>query len=168
MTLLISNNVKTHSKTLRNQKILIEVIWWVFTCILIILVLLPVWNNVPDYPFFGANIFFIAGAVTFTRYIFLLPTTLIARTKWIKVIIIATACISFFVMSTALSDFRNFLDERGLQTLVTHLHVHEQTDLIQYIKREMVFFGVASVIAAIVLSLRMFISLWRMRNRGTV
>jgi hypothetical protein len=71
-------------------------------------------------------------------------------------------------MTTGLSDFHNFLEVEGLQTLVDHLHVNEQTRIINYIKNEMVFFGVASIIAGIALPLRMIVSLWRMRNRGTV
>lgn len=151
-----------------NQKLKVELIWWVFTILLICIVLLPVWRNAPDFPFFAENVFFIAAAVTFTRYIFLLRTTLIARTKWIKAIIIGVAAILFFVMTTGLSDFHNFLEERGLQTIVTHLDVEKQTSVIRYIQREMIFFGVASILAGIALPLRMIISLWRMRNRGTV
>ena len=155
-------------ENISNQKLKVELIWWVFTILLICIVLLPVWRNAPDFPFFPENIFFIAAAVTFTRYIFLLRTTLIARTKWIKAIIIGVAAILFFVMTTGLSDFHNFLEERGLQTIVTHLDVEKQTSVIRYIQREMIFFGVASILAGIVLPLRMIISLWRMRNRGTV
>ena|SRR3990170_6319772 len=151
-----------------NQKVKVELLWWVFTIILICMVLLPVWRKAPAFPFFAENIFFIVVFVTFTRYIFLLPTTLIAHTKWIKVVVIAIAAIMFFVMSTGLSDFHNFLEEKGLQTIVTHLHVREQTSVINYIKSEMIFFGVASIISVIVLPLRMIVSLWRMRNRGTV
>ena len=81
---------------------------------------------------------------------------------------IAIAAIMFFVMSTAMSDFNNFLEEKGLQTLVTHLHVEAQSNVINYIKSEMIFFGVGSVIAGIILPFRMLISLWRMKNRGTV
>ena len=71
-------------------------------------------------------------------------------------------------MSTALSDFRNYVDERGLQTLVNHLHVTKQTRIIEYIKNEMIFFGVGGIITGIILPFRMIISLWRMRNKGTV
>jgi hypothetical protein len=153
---------------LRNEKLKVELIWWIFTTIIVIAVLIPIWRNVPSFPFFAENIFFIAAFVTFTRYIFLLPTTLIAKSKWIKVFIIAISAILFFVMTTGLGDFHNFLEERGLQTLVTHLHVTKQTSVINYIKSEMIFFGVASIIAGLILPIRMIVSLWRMRNRGTV
>ena len=152
----------------RKHKIIVEVMWWLFTFILVIIVLLPIYLKVPLFPFYYQNILLITCFVTFTRYIFLLPTTLIARKKWIKVFIIAISAILFFIMTTALGDFRNFFDEEGLQTLVGDMNVKEQTRMMHYMKSEMVFFGVGSIIAGILLPFRMIISLWRMRNRGTV
>lgn len=150
------------------QKAVLEILWWFFTGLVVIIVLYPIWEKVPKYPFFLQNTFFIIALITFSRYIFLLPITLIARLKWIKVFIIAVAVLFFFIMSTALGDFRNFLDEKGLQTLVSHLHVTEQTRMIHYMKNQMIFFGVGSIIAGIILPMRMIMSLWRMRNKGTV
>ena len=150
------------------SKFLHEVLWWLFTILVILIVLFPIWDNDIDFPFYVQNAFLIAIFSTFTRYIFFLPITFIARMKWIKVAIILSAVIFFFIMSTALSDFRNYVDERGLQTLVNHLHVTKQTRIIEYIKNEMIFFGVGGIITGIILPFRMIISLWRMRNKGTV
>ena len=155
-------------KELTQQKIKIEILWWVFTGVLILGVLFPIWLKAPLFPFFIENTILIAAFVTFTRYIFLLPSTLIARLKWIKVIIIAVAAILFFVLTTALGDFNNFLEEEGLQTIVPHLHVKEQKRMMNYIQNEMIFFGVGSIISGVILPFRMIVSLWRMRNRGTV
>lgn len=145
-----------------------EGIWWVFTLLIVCIVMLPIWLHVPAFPFDAQNILLILLFVTFSRYIFFLPLTLIARKKWIKVAIILSSVLFFFILSTALGDFRNFLDEQGLQVLVTHLHVTEQTRLMTYMKNEMIFFGVGSIITGIMLPLRMIVSLWRMRNKGTV
>lgn len=153
---------------IQQQKLKIELIWWLATLILVVIVILPIWRDAPEFPFFVQNIYFIVAFVTFTRYSFLLPTTFVAHFKWLKLVFIAIAAILFFVMTTALLDFHNFIEERGLQTLVSHLHVEKQTRTINYIQSEMVFFGVGSILAGIALPLRMIISLWRMRNRGTV
>lgn len=155
------NNVNRH-------KVLAEILWWICTLIIIVIVLFPIYDNAPTYPFFYQNALLIAVFITFTRYIFFLRITFLARLKWIKVAIIAAAAIFFFIVSNSFSDFRNFVDEKGLQTLVDHLHVTKQTRIISYIKNEMVFFGVGSIITGILLPIRMIISLWRMRNKGTV
>lgn len=146
----------------------LELLWWFFTAVIIGLVMLPVYFNVPAYPFWKENVLMIVLFITFSRYIFLLPLTFIARMKWIKVAIIAIAVLFVWVMSTTISDIRNFMDEQGLQTLVDHLHTTLQTDMIRYMKNELVFFGVGSVITAILLAMRMIVSLWRMRNSGRV
>ena len=155
-------------QNLRKHKINVELIWWLFTFLLTAVILLPIWMNAPLFPFFFQNFILIAAFITFTRYIFLLPITLIARQKWIKVFIIAVSAILFFILTTALSDFHNFLDEQGLQTLVEHLNVNAQTRMMNYMKSEMIFFGVGSIISGIILPFRMIISLWRVKNRGTI
>ena len=150
------------------HKLVAELLWWIFTAIIIVIVLVPIRESAPTFPFFFENVLLIAVFITFTRYIFFLPITFLARMKWIKVAIIAGAAIFFFIVSNALSDFRNFVDEKGLQTLVDHLHVTKQTSTINYIKNEMIFFGVGSIITGILLPIRMIVSLWRMKNIGTV
>jgi hypothetical protein len=150
------------------QKIIVELLWWVLTFLVIIIVLFPIWEYVPTFPFVYQNALLIAALITFSRYSFLLPITFLARMKWVKLFLILSSVLFFFILSTALGDFRNFLDEKGLPTLVTHLHVEEQTRMITYIRNEMIFFGVGSIIAGIVLPFRMLISIWRVRNKGTV
>lgn len=150
------------------HKIIAELLWWIFTAVVVILVLFPVWKNTIDFPFYVENAMLVIVFITFTRYIFFLPISFIARLKWIKVFIILSVVLFCFILATALGDFRNYMDEKGLQTLVTHLHVTRQTSVMTYIKNEMIFFGTGSIITAILLTFRLIISLWRMRNSGRV
>src|SRR5690606_3853698 len=131
--------METTTVSSKRLKWIAEGLWWLLTAVVVIAVLLPIQLNVPDYPFIIPNIFFIAAFVTFARYIFFLPISFLARAKWIKVFIIAISALLFFVMTTALGDFRNFLEEKGLQTLVTHLHVTEQSSMMNYMKSEFLF-----------------------------
>ena len=150
------------------EKLTVELLWWVFTFVVVSIIMLPIWTEAPGFPFSFQNILLIVFFITFTRYIFFLPLTLIARAKWIKVGIILSAVLFLFVTATAMIDFRNFMDERGLQTLVENLDVQLQTRRINYIKHEMIFFGMGSLITGVMLPMRMIRSLWRMRNKGTV
>ena len=150
------------------EKLTVEILWWVFTMVFVCVIMWPIWRDVPGFPFTFQNILLIVFFVTFTRYIFFLHLTLIARKKWIKVAIIAWAGLFFFITATAMIDFRNFMDEKGLQTLVSHLEVEDQTRRMKCIKQEMIFFGVGSIITGILLPMRMIRSLWRMKNTGRV
>jgi hypothetical protein len=152
----------------RKQKIKAEITWWLLTAAVTILVLSPIWLKVTAYPFYWQNILFIVIFITFARYILLFRLSLIAHTKWLKVFIILSSVLFVFVLMTAMQDFRNYMDERGLQTLVDDLNVYQQTRIIRYIKQEMIFFGVGSIITCILLPMRMIVSLWRMKNSGRV
>jgi hypothetical protein len=149
-------------------KLRLEGLWWCFTAVAVIAVLLPVWMCTRDYPFYTANALYIIIAITFSRYTFLLRQTFLAPLFWPKLVIMALAAIVVFILITSLGDFSNYLDEKGLQTIVDHLPVKQQFGVMRYIKGEMVFFGVASIGSAIILPLRMLISVWRMRNTGQV
>lgn len=152
----------------RKHKLNAELTWWILTAIVIGLAFAPIWLLVPDYPFYWQNALFIVIFITFARYTLMLRYTFIAHTKWLKLIIILSSVLFVFVLMTALQDFRNFMDERGLQTLVDDLGVYQQTRIIRYIKHEMIFFGTGSIITAMLLPVRMIISLWRMKNSGRV
>ena len=146
----------------------LELIWWIATGIVVLAVILPILLQTHNYPFYFPNILFVVISITFTRYTFFLRHTFLANMMWPKLLIIAASGISVFILILALGDFTSFLDEKGLQVLVDHHPVQKQYRIMKYIQGEMTFFGVASVISAVVLPLRMLISVWRMYNRGTV
>lgn len=155
-------------QALSKNKIIAEILWWLFTIIILLIVLFPIWDHKIPFPFYPQNALLIILFITFSRYTLFLPISIIAKTKWLKVIIIGMTVLFTWVVSTSVSDFRNFMDEQGLQTLVEHLHVTKQTSLMRYMKNEMIFFGTGSVISCVLLAMRMIVSLWRMRNTGKV
>lgn len=152
-------------ETHRRLKGRLEWIWWLFTIALVALVLLPLWINEIQFPFYLANILFIAIFVTATRYIFLLKHTWLAQNKWVKYIIIALGVVSVFVIVTLMGDFNNYLEEVGLQEVVNHMHASRQYAMIRYIQGEMLFFGVGSAVAVALLPFRMIMSIWRIYNQ---
>ena len=64
--------------------------------------------------------------------------------------------------------FQTFLDENGFEGLVGDLPFGKRENMAKFIRAEMLFFGVGSVISAIILPFRLVISVWRTRNKGTV
>jgi len=147
---------------------ILEGLWILVTLLVIAIVLVPIREGAPDYPFFLQNALFIAAFITFSRYFFFLPITPLAGRKWIKLGLVLGSVILVFVLATALGDYRNYIDEIGLQVLVGELPVAHQTWFVEYMKNEMVFFGVGSILTAILLVFRLIVSLWRMRNTGRV
>lgn len=153
--------------TLKNKSVL-EFIWWLFTAIIVVAVIFPIWNNLTTYPFLTVNIVFIVVFITLTRYVFLLKHTILAKTQGIKVGIVLISIPIIFMLIEGLSGFQNYLDEEGLNKFLPSMNLDEQQIMINYIKSEMLLFGVGSIIIAIIFPFRMVISVWRNRNTNNV
>ena len=150
-----------------DKRISLELYWWLFTLIIVVAILFPILNKLPDYPFLLPNIVFIVTFITFTRYMFLLEHTFLAYQQRLKVAIILVSAIIIFYLISEINTFQTFLDEEGPDTLVNTLPTSQQRSMASYIRSEYLFFGVGSVIAAVVLPFRLMISIWRNYNRGT-
>lgn len=146
----------------------LEVIWWIFTIIFAAGVTYPVISKVKNYPFLMVNIIFIIVFITFTRYIFLLKHTFLAKQQILKTAIVLISVPVIFMLINQINLFQTFLDENGFDGLVGDLPFGEREAVAKFIRAEMLFFGVGSVISAILLSIRFVISVWRVKNRGTV
>ena len=153
-----------------NQKqslsFLLEAVWWIVTLLVVGVVLYPIYSKAgATYPFFKGNILFIVVFITFTRLIFLLKHTFLANMEKVKLAIILFSAIIVFLLVNQLNLFQTYLDENGPDSFLGHLPIIEQSNLDGYIRKEMLFFGVGSIIAAILLPFRMLISIWKGRNR---
>ena len=154
--------------------LLLELVGWIVTAVILVFVLFPIAKAYKDFPFWTENILFIVTFVTLTRTIFLLKHTFFARIWSIK-FILAIACIPFvFFLIGSLYDVQAFLDGNGLYALGDNdllkepLAEAEMRSLVEYVRNELFFFGTGSIIAAFIFPFRMIISVWRVRNRGTV
>ena len=144
-----------------------ELIWWVVTLVLLLIMLLPIYLSNSKYPFWIQNAIFVVVFVTFTRYIFLLKHTVLRFAQWAKVVVLI-ACIPLaFNLVQWLNAFHQFTDEIGVQALFANLSEKDQSRMVEYTKAEMTFFGVGSILATIVMPFRMLISFWRTFNKGT-
>ncbi len=155
-----------------NQKksltILLEVIWWVATAVAAFALVYPIDRALPVWPFQNWNLAFIVVLITFTRYIFLLQHTFLAKRQVLKVALILLLLPVTFMLVSGLHSFLNYVEEQSWDQLTDHLPPDEKRAMESYIWGTMVFFGAGSIVAAPVLAGRLFMSVWRTRNRGTV
>lgn len=146
----------------------LELIFWVFTAIITAVVLLPILTSVENYPFLFINIVYIVAAVTVTRYLFLLRHTFLARRQHLKVAVFFLFIPFIFYLIQELNHFQVFLDEEGLDAVVGNLPYEQRNNMMDYIRNQMILFGVASIVASVALPFRLLASVWRLRNRGVV
>lgn len=142
----------------------LELLWWMITAVIAVLIFWPIVSKLPDYPFFWPNLAFVLVFITLTRYIFLLRYTFIAKWRNLKVAVIFLCILGIFLLVQEINLFQTFLDEHGIEAIVGNLPKAEQHNMITYIRSEMLLFGVGSVISCIVFPLRLVVSIWRRWN----
>jgi hypothetical protein len=142
----------------------LEIIWWLITLVIATVILMPILYQLPDYQFFWSNLAFILVFITFTRYIFLLRYSFLANWSYVKVAIIFACFIAIFLLVQEINFFQTFLDENGMEPIVESLPKGDQLNMMNYIRSEMLLFGVGSVISCVVLPLRLVVSIWRRIN----
>lgn len=154
----------------KKQKLLIglEVFWWLITAVLVVIILAPIRKEAIDFPFYLMNIIFIVVFITFSRHLFLLKHTFLARRQVWKMIIMVGILPLIFYLVQEVNYFQTFFDEQGGEAIVGALRMERVEKLSAYVKSELLFFGVGAVIASVVLFFRLMMSIWRYHNRGTV
>ncbi|HQU59067.1 MAG: hypothetical protein KDD02_01440 [Phaeodactylibacter sp.] len=161
-------SIHSIDSTTMGRKAQLELFFWIFTAVITVAVLLPILTAVDHYPFLFVNIVYIVAAITVTRYLFLLPHTFLARQQQLKVVFFFLFLPFLFYLIQELNHFQVYLDEEGLDSVVGKLAYEHRNNMVDYIRSEMILFGVMAIIGSIALPLRLLISVWRMRNRGTV
>ncbi len=146
----------------------LELVWWLFTIILAAGLLYPIQSKLSNYPFLLTTLAFIIIFVTFTRYVFLLKHTFLAKRQVLKVVITFLCLPVVWYLVEGINFFQTFVDEQGPLALVRELPDHQQESMFKYIRSVILFFGVGGVIVTVVLAIRLIVSVWRLRNRGSV
>jgi len=149
-------------------KIALELVWWVITALVVWVVLQPIYKAMYVWQFETWNILFVVFLITLTRYIFLLKHTLISDQQVFKIVLMLLMFPLTFLLIERINEFLVFIEEQSWEPITGHLPHAQQPAIEEYIWGEMLFFGVGSAIAAPAFAVRLMISIWRTKNRGTI
>lgn len=146
------------------KKLFLELMMWLVTLLLVVLVLFPIYLKVPDYPFWLSNTVFVVTTITLIRYIFLLKLTWLAHMQKMKVacLLLMIPLVSYLI--SELNFFQVYLDENDIESFIGHLDQANMLQMDKYIRAEMVFFGTTAIISCFIFQVRMVISVWRKHN----
>ena len=151
------------------MKLLLEGIWWLVTAIIVSLVMYPIWSNFPEFKFNVVNIVNITAFVTFTRYIFLLKYTFIAKMEKVKIGFVLFTLMIVIAITTQIQSFNVWIDGGDPDVLLSSVGKSSvRESLLNYIKSEFLFFAVGAVVASAFLAGRLLMSVWRTRNKEGV
>lgn len=145
-------------------KLAFEILWNFVVFLICFLIVFPIYQKSPNYPFLWINIAFIFVFLSFTRYVFYLKFTFISGSYLFKLALLTITIPLVIVLNYYFNNFRNFMDEQGLQSLFEKFSALENDNMTNYIKSETIFFGVGSIIVSAILPIRMVISIWRQYN----
>lgn len=149
-------------------KIALEILMWGITALVVVAVFYPIRQSMREWQFEAWNVGFIIGAVTLTRYVFLLPYTLIARVQWLKVALILAMFPVGFIIVNGINKFITYIEEHTWESITGHLPLEPRAQMEDYLWTEMLIFGVGSFVGAVALVIRLFISIWRQHNRDLI
>ncbi len=161
----MENNIKLKGK--------LEIVWWIFTIIVLIAVMMPIHNSFKVYPFWTPNIVSIIVFITYARLIFLTKHSLIGYNFPVKLFILFFSIPLTFYLISSLFAFQDFLDTEGQNALIqpemlkVSLSAIDGENLSNFIRKEMLFFTVGGIITSFMMPFKMTQSIWRTRNRGT-
>jgi hypothetical protein len=149
------------------NKILLEAIWWLITAVIVVVVMYPIWTDFPAYRFNAVNIANIVVFTTFTRYTFFLKYTFLAPLQYAKIAFVLFTVMIVATLMTQIQSFNVWIDGGDPETLLESVGKADIREwLLHYIKNEFLFFVVGAIVSALFLSIRLIISVWRLRNRG--
>lgn len=159
----------------RSLLIRLEIVWWLITAVIAYVVMSPILMRFEQFPFLWINLFYIAVLVAYSRHIFMLKHTFLADSEpRIKVAMIFVSIPLIAFNTQMLWEFQTYLDNGGHDTIFEYLkpsqplNALDRQKLLDYIYTEMFFFGVGSIVVALMLPIRMVIAIWRRKHRGTI
>ena len=158
----INRTMTTSQKNLQTR---LEIIWWLFTFILAVGIIAPIWLNTLDFPFFLPNFIFVVTFVTLTRYTFLLKHTFLAKKQYLKAVIMFLMIPLIFYLVSELHSFQTYIDEEGWEGIFGAFEPGNMKPFANYIHTEYLLFGVGSIAAAVVFIGRLIASIWRVHNK---
>jgi hypothetical protein len=146
------------------NKVVLELVWWLLTAVIVVLVMYPIYHYFPSFVFKNTNILLIVCAITFGRYIFFLNYTPIDNMKFVKVaFMLLTAPLVFFLIEK-LNDFQTYMGEKDQATVLYDVAEKNQSWMLNYVMTEYRLFAVSAIVLAVVLMIRLLMSIWTKIN----
>ena len=148
-------------------KIQLELLWWLFTGLVLTILYLPLLIHDIRFPFLGYNAFFVISAISITRWIFQLRHSFIAYSLPLKFLLMFASVVIIMLSYRGISLLNIYNDENGYYALFNHLDLNTRYRMAAYVNWEFMFFGIAASLAALLFPFRLLVSIWRVKNRGT-
>ncbi len=144
----------------------IEILWWLFTLVLIGAVCFPIYRKDIDFPYWIYLVISIILFVQFIRMLFLMRIHPIRPFQVLKVVLMLLCIPIVFLLYNQLLAFQSDFDDGLVNALVDKFSLVERNRLLNYIRHTVLFFGVGAVLMSVLLPFRLLLSVWHEHNKG--
>ena len=151
-----------------SQIITYELVWWLLTAIVCLLVYLRVSSGFDTYPYLAENMIFIVTFITFTRWVFLLRVSVISLSRNLMIALIFLAIPLFLYILTQYRSFKMYWDDGELIKMMSAGDYESKMAIANFFKQEMIFFGVAAMLAVFIFPFKLVKAIWKKHNKGYV
>ena len=147
-------------------KLLVEILWWLLSCIILTIFLLPYHLYHIPFPYLYFNIFFILCSFHITRYIFSIKYSFFAHLSFLKILSIFLSIAAFLFAYRGINIYQIFIDENGYYFLFDHLKLNLRYKMAFFVNSQYFFFGVWTMVSSLVFPVILIRSISRVRNTG--
>jgi hypothetical protein len=150
----------------RETKLLVafEMITFLLIFIVSVAVLYPIKSVTHFYPYFATNIVFIALSILGVRYLFGLKYSFLAKRQEAKIVVMLLMVPLAFSLIGSLREFMEYVESLTFDPITGHLPDAQRFSTNTFIWREMLIFGIGSILSACLLPVSLLSSIWRQRN----
>lgn len=145
------------------MKILQEIIWIFIALILAAIVQFYIVQNI-EFKFLLANTLVIFVSVYYTRLAVDLKNIFFFKNKWLKYFLISFNLFLFIFIITRIQKVIILFDVYSISSYskkVVVLEPLQESNLINYIHKEFLFFSIFSLVAIVILNSKLLVSFWK-------
>lgn len=145
------------------MKILKEILWIIISLVLSLLVQYPI-LRVIEYKFFAANTLVIFISIYYLRMAADMKNMFFVKNKWFRYLFFSFNLFLFVFIITRVQKLVILFDVFSITAFaenVVILSPLKESNIMNYINNEFLFFGVFSLVAITVLNVKILVSFWK-------
>ncbi len=141
-----------------------EIIWILVFAIIAAIIIFPVYKQTPNFPYIIPNFIFVLITLFLTRYIVFLKKTIIAKKRLLLKVLFFLSIPIVLLLADQYFTILEYFKEFGYEFIPDSFSYLDSRTLGNYVKTEISFFGIASIITAAIFPLRILFYLWKSSN----
>ena len=138
-----------------------ELVWIIVFLIISAIIIFPVYQKIPEFPFLKINFFTIFLFLYLSRYILFLKKSILKDKRLLLKIMFFLFIPTVLFLGDSFFTILAFFKEYGFSFIPERFSYLEAKTLGNYLKTEITFFGIASIITAVIFPFRILFYLWK-------